>query len=807
MEEKYKIDEIFTKVEEEVEGARKWKNKGVKLHGSTIIPHFSEPIRISEGGFDGSLKSYIDQSNIMYVEGRNFILRSDQQTTNYDLSFGIQNHLDKHLTLTLYKNNFLSFHEDFSDFTDGMEGVTNEHFYFAGDRSIRKITSDEDAKKILRHSFPKDNYSFVFEVSNLSETDLVVRFNDNDQLDEIFERYETRYIRKTGDISSISFMTESVFHFDFGNVSIGTTNYQEMVFKSSNDIVETVGFEDAHDQKQIARKFKLPASMKLPITMNYENKSIDFSKVKLEVGINSTEWLLAPEDINPGFSDFQEYVTELEHTIEVNDEKHEERFDRTDTIITGVNDSLSTHVTNYSNYVRDTAEEHTRTLEIIDNDGEILRSVVTQTAGQYAISANAIDLSGLTTFTDFSKTSSKTFIDGGKILTKSLTAEQINFDNATGVNMDLSGKITATSGSVAGWGISGQKLMSPDTRTGMHSGSVINDPAFWAGGIDPWSNPDWGTQTPFYVTNGGKLYARGAEISGKVSASSGTIGGFRIGSSSIATTSGVTKTIIKTGGDVAIGAGVPSGNGDTDTSGASFQVYHNGQVSASNMHITGRSTFKGNISGASGTFTGSITGATGTFAGNISGQSGSVRGPIYAGYGSIGGSTFTSGNLGFTVNGMVAKNIYNVNSISRLNSSSSIGAVDYGFRVHYNELIATSDKRLKTDITEPDKEIVSEIENVKLFQYRMVDEEKYQFGYIAQDIERALFKSASRTAGTVQEMKDKASSFSMITGTEETDSYRGIQPIQILMIKNQVLEDRLEELTNRLEAIESKIGE
>lgn len=60
--------------------------------------------------------------------------------------------------------------------------------------------------------------------------------------------------------------------------------------------------------------------------------------------------------------------------------------------------------------------------------------------------------------------------------------------------------------------------------------------AFWAGYTGNYNSPveeyrnggDWKTRTPFYVTQGGNLYARGANIEGEIHATSGEIGGCKI---------------------------------------------------------------------------------------------------------------------------------------------------------------------------------------------------------------------------------------------------------------------------------------
>ena len=89
---------------------------------------------------------------------------------------------------------------------------------------------------------------------------------------------------------------------------------------------------------------------------------------------------------------------------------------------------------------------------------------------------------------------------------------------------DIEGKITASSGKVGEWEISGGKLLSVNDNkhvTGLATSTWPGDPAFYAGGPDPWSDSDWVNKVPFYVTNEGYLKATNARIEGTIKATSG----------------------------------------------------------------------------------------------------------------------------------------------------------------------------------------------------------------------------------------------------------------------------------------------
>ena len=134
---------------------------------------------------------------------------------------------------------------------------------------------------------------------------------------------------------------------------------------------------------------------------------------------------------------------------------------------------------------------------------------------------------------------------------------------------NIQGTITAHEGEIGGWTIDGNKLYSPWVWTGdATTGSFVkrgtgigatsggDDPAFYAGfgssyandeyGKNPWGhtkNPthekSWKEYTKFYVTNNGFLYAKDAEIEGKITATRGnfsdsvTIGGSLITAGSL----------------------------------------------------------------------------------------------------------------------------------------------------------------------------------------------------------------------------------------------------------------------------------
>lgn len=110
---------------------------------------------------------------------------------------------------------------------------------------------------------------------------------------------------------------------------------------------------------------------------------------------------------------------------------------------------------------------------------------------------------------------------------------------------DISGKITSSSGTIGGWGLStteiGKTFTEKVTSTNLvQHRALLSSPSSYNSGNVAFSvrsrsstnggssYTSWSNQ--FYVTYGGKLYANNADIAGKITATAGTIGGCTISS-------------------------------------------------------------------------------------------------------------------------------------------------------------------------------------------------------------------------------------------------------------------------------------
>lgn len=94
--------------------------------------------------------------------------------------------------------------------------------------------------------------------------------------------------------------------------------------------------------------------------------------------------------------------------------------------------------------------------------------------------------------------------------------------NTTDDILAVTGTITASAGAIGGWTINATSLTDTAGLVGMSSAVTAGDDIrFWAGNVTPAS-------APFYVTEAGALVASSATITGSITATSGTIGGWTV---------------------------------------------------------------------------------------------------------------------------------------------------------------------------------------------------------------------------------------------------------------------------------------
>lgn len=160
----------------------------------------------------------------------------------------------------------------------------------------------------------------------------------------------------------------------------------------------------------------------------------------------------------------------------------------------------------------------------------------------------------------------------------SFTSPNLSWDsngNLIAKNANLSGEITATNGSIAGWTIISNKMYTTGSGKYTGIGKYGSAYAFWAGA----TSNDNGNSAVFKVGHTGKLTATDADITGTITATNGKIGRYDITSTYLMTNSGSNASGI--GGNQAFWAGAE------DSNSSPFRVGYDGVLWAENAAIRG----------------------------------------------------------------------------------------------------------------------------------------------------------------------------------------------------------------------------
>lgn len=180
---------------------------------------------------------------------------------------------------------------------------------------------------------------------------------------------------------------------------------------------------------------------------------------------------------------------------------------------------------------------------------------------------------------------------------------------------EFGGKITATSGSLAGWNITSSVISKNNISLGS-DGSITNG--------TKWKLNNDGSGT---LANGEISWTNAGLLSvNRITTTSGTIGAWTIDTDSLY--SGTKQTAE-----------------DYSTSGITLSS--KGAIRAKEFRINtdGTAYFKGTLNGADGIFSGSLNAASGTFVGELSSATGSFSGKVTANKGSIGGWNINNNSI------------------------------------------------------------------------------------------------------------------------------------------------------------------
>ena len=367
-------------------------------------------------------------------------------------------------------------------------------------------------------------------------------------------------------------------------------------------------------------------------------------------------------------------------------------------------------------------------------------------------------------------------------------------------NADIKGKITATGGAIAGYNIGSggsydnaiyKRVVSGSTNyeVGMKATSGTTDLAFYVKkSTDNWTN----SSNTFYINNSGKLYAQDADITGKITASSGTIGGCTISDGVLnVAAANITSGTIDT-------ARIPNLSADKITAG----TIHVDRIPSLNADKITVGTLNAdripNISASkitSGTISTDRLSSSVITTGNFSSKTLTTGNLSVTNGGNIGAWEVNSNNYLYAISGSYGVSL----------SPTSVSHGQGGSATWVNIVKAgqnASDERLKTNIAEFDDKIDTIFDSLKPVQFEYSKDflgPGIRFGYTAQDVIQSF-----------EDIGEDVSKYSFIYDTViedgSEDTYYQVNKADFIALNTwqiQKLKARIRDLEDRLAALES----
>lgn len=164
---------------------------------------------------------------------------------------------------------------------------------------------------------------------------------------------------------------------------------------------------------------------------------------------------------------------------------------------------------------------------------------------------------------------------------------------------------------------------------------------------------------------------------------------------------------------------------------------------------------------------------------------------------------YSTGGQSITLNSSSGTNFSNGNFRPTSHNSYWLGQTSarwQGLFLSWGSVNESSDARLKDDIQNIPEELIEIFKEVKPKMYTMGGLK--QFGYIAQDVERALFKYATQTYGIETARRNKE----MFNIVGKDDSYLSLVYRQVGTIKDAEKDSRINKLEQRLVEVEELLG-
>lgn len=423
----------------------------------------------------------------------------------------------------------------------------------------------------------------------------------------------------------------------------------------------------------------------------------------------------------------------------------------------------------------------------------------------------------------------KTVIDGGKIATGTILSDSIAANSIKADRLDVT-DLSAFGATIGGWTISDTGISNDfwnEYDRISYTISLNTPDSADSKVIDLTKN----NESQFYIMQSGKMYAKNADISGKITASSGKIGGYTISDYEL-----VGKSV---GISSLTGYGWAFWAGDDDSSKAPFRVGHDGHLYATNADISGTITST-DINNGNGTFKVDKDGKVTAKNLNMSGGSIALNGNLSNSTIDLSATDKSGNKYELWMNGAVLRIVKNdENLITLYGTTGSIGAQTMyaqeiqsdkfrepnrgyamcgdatghtyhcnwngsalSFQVDTTWVWSSSDKRLKKNIEAINQDYIDAVGSVDLFQYNLnrqgYSDKPLYFGAMVQDIIESLKDKGHVDENLNMIFKNKATS-------DDDTLYYGMNYEQFLILRLAGDEQRIATLEQQISKLKEQI--
>ena len=348
--------------------------------------------------------------------------------------------------------------------------------------------------------------------------ELILDYGSGGDTQTVYVNKKCKYNENTGTVETLS--QEQVLEYEFPYIPLTDGDYTVQMLKYDNTV------------------YPCYLQVRLMAKNIYTTQFATRSEVHTEINQTATSIDLSVDQKLSNYST----TTQMNSAINL----------KANQITSQVSETYATKTT--TNTLSSRISQTAKSIALTVNNGSTSSGITITTTkedGTTSTASGTITMNGLVKFTDLS-TSGSTTINGSNITTGQINANlittgnlnanringgtisgsSINLGNGTftvttggamkATGAEISGKVTATAGAIASFVIDGYRLKASNSKVGMSSATYDGAPSFWAGYGDPYETEGWGNKIPFYVTNQGYLKATNANISGTITATSGT---------------------------------------------------------------------------------------------------------------------------------------------------------------------------------------------------------------------------------------------------------------------------------------------